>query len=63
MRDGIDYADMGKKKERGSPSGTGLGQKGGSSKPRGIGTAEKGNTPGGLVKDNSFREVADQSGW
>lgn len=59
----IDYADMGKKQDRGSKSGTDLGRKGGSSRTDGIGTNGGGQTTSGTVKDKSFRKVADRSGW
>ena len=59
----INYEDMPEKKNSGSPAGSGLEGRGGSSKTEGIMTTDNDDAPEGTVKDTKFRSVADASGW
>lgn len=60
----IDYANLPTKKVIGDRSGRSA-TRGNTAKTRGIGTTSTGDDSGyaGTIKDSSFNEVADQSGW
>lgn len=61
----IDYADMSKKRDTMSSAGNDLSRKGNKTKTSGISTTDCGDKAGysGTIKDETSREVADQSGW
>lgn len=63
----IDYADGGMKKAKGDnrSSGSDVGRFGGTSKTKNIMTTDTGDNASyaGTVKDKTFNQVADASGW